>query len=126
MDVEGGETHVFDIGQRHLHKLPIVDASWASWAPDGQSIVLSTATQERTSIVLTSLSGAVLATLAEGGGWDASPDAPPVKEACFSASGTQVAYVVTSPEDGTHSLWIMDADGSGQHRLTTGESPAWR
>ena len=125
MDSEGGQTQAFDIAKRRLHKLGIADASCASWAPAGTSIVISTATQAKTRILLADPSGAVTRTLARGSSWNASARHPAFRGACFSVGGEQIAYTVDTGA-ATSSLWIMNADGTGKHRLTTGRSAAWR
>ncbi len=123
LDAEGGETHVFDIARRSLRKLPIADASDADWSPDGRTIVVSTATQAKTRILLARPNGVVTRTLLHGSAWQATADSPAFEQACFSASGRQIVYTV---HGGSSSLWIMNSDGSGKHRLTTGEAAAWR
>ena len=127
MDSEGGQTRVFTIATRHLRKLPIANASHADWSPDGNAIVLSTATQMRTSILVARTSGAVIRTLLRGRGWQATPASPAYKDACYSTDGGRIAYTVDSwTGDTGRSVWIMNADGSGRRRLTSGEAPAWR
>jgi Tol biopolymer transport system component len=123
LDAEGGETHVFDIASKRLRKLAIADASYASWSPDGASIVVSTATQRKTRILLARPSGAVTRTLLRGSSWQASAASPAFKQACFSVGGGQIAYTAFGK---TSSLWIMDRDGTDKHRLTAGEAAAWR
>jgi Tol biopolymer transport system component len=49
----------------------------------------------------------------------AGPDFDP----SWSPDGTQIAY--RSERSGEPEIWIMDADGTGQRRLTEGLSPAW-
>jgi Tol biopolymer transport system component len=127
LDSEGGETHVFTIAGRHLRKLPVPDATWPDWAPDAGTIVLSTATQERTSILLARPDGTVIRTLLRGLGWQGTVGSPSYKDACFSTDGRQIAYTADpSPGDEGRAVWVMDADGGGRHRLVAGSYPAWR
>jgi Tol biopolymer transport system component len=123
LDSEGGETHVFDIARRRLLKLAIADASEADWSPDGRSMVVSTATQEKTRVLIARASGTVTRTLLRGSSWQASAGSPAFSQACFSLGGSQIVYTV---HGATSSLWIMNADGYGKHRLTAGEAAAWR
>jgi Tol biopolymer transport system component len=41
----------------------------------------------------------------------------------WSPDGTQIAF--RSERSGEPEIWVMNADGTGQHRLTRGLSPAW-
>jgi Tol biopolymer transport system component len=41
----------------------------------------------------------------------------------WSPDGTQIAF--RSERSGGPEIWVMNADGTGQHRLTRGLSPAW-
>jgi Tol biopolymer transport system component len=41
----------------------------------------------------------------------------------WSPDGTQIAF--RSERSGEPEIWLMNADGSGRHRLTRGLSPAW-
>jgi Tol biopolymer transport system component len=44
----------------------------------------------------------------------------------WSPDGTRIAFRVDRPDRNDDSeIWLMNADGSGQHRLTRGLSPAW-
>ncbi len=117
LDAEGGQTRLFPLADQSLRKLSIADASDAAWSPDGTSILVSTFIQSRSRILLARPDGTVVRTLARGGGWNAAPS---VRQACFSADGTWIAY--TKNESG---VWLMKADGSGKHGLTSGSLPAW-
>jgi TolB protein len=51
-------------------------------------------------------------------------DSPgPDFDPAWSPDGTQIAF--RSERSGEPEIWLMNADGSGQHRLTAGLSPAW-
>ena len=117
LDAEGGQTWLFGLTDGSLRKLPIADASDAAWSPDGTSILVSTFTQSRSRILLVRRDGTVIRTLARGGGWDGAPS---VTEARFSADGAWIAYT----KNGS-GVWLVKADGSGKHGLTSGSLPAW-
>jgi len=117
LDAEGGQTWFFRLADQSLRKLRIAAASDAAWSPDGTSILVSTFTQSRSRILLARPDGAVIRTLARGGGWDGAPS---VTEARFSADGAWIAYT----KNGS-GVWLMKADGSGKHGLTSGSLPVW-
>ena len=117
LDAEGGQTWFFRLADQSLRKLRIADASDAAWSPDGTSILVSTFTQSRSRILLARPDGTVIRTLARGGGWDGAPS---VTEARFSADGAWIAYT----KNGS-GVWLMKADGSGKHGLTSGSLPVW-
>jgi Tol biopolymer transport system component len=123
---EGGMTWLLDVASKRHKGLGIADASHADWSPDGKTILVSTGNQESTSVLVARPNGTVIGRLLEGGSWGATPDIPPVRGACYSVDGEQVAYAVTAPETGDISVWVMNADGSDRQRLTAGYSPAWR
>lgn len=103
-----------------LEKLPIADASDAAWSPDGESILVSPFTQSRSSIVVVRPDGTVVRTLARGGGWEGAPS---FSEARFSPDGAWIAYARGGiAGDG---IWLMKADGSAKHGITSGSLPAW-
>ena len=83
-----------------------------AWVPDGESVLVSTAAQTRTRILRVVPDGTVIRALATGGGWSGHPS---VGEARFCGNGRTVAYTVSS-----RTVWLMNADGSGKHRLTPG------
>ncbi len=118
-DDEGGGTWVYTIISGATKKIPVAEASTADWAADGQSVLLSVATQAKSSIKQTKLDGTVIRTLATGGGWHPGPAS--VDGARYSPDGSQVVYA-----KGWGTLWIMNADGTGKHKLTAGGTPAWR
>jgi hypothetical protein len=57
--------------------------------------------------------------------WSPDAQAPPIARACFSPTGEKIIYTVIS-RNGAASLWVMNADGSGKHRLIAGDWAAWR
>jgi len=116
MDDEGGQTWLLDVASRSLSKLDVADATNADWSPDGRSMLVSTSTQTSSSILLVKPDGAVIRTLATGGGWGGEPG---VGDACFSGDGQTIAYATLG------AIWLMTPDGTGNRRLTTGDSPSW-
>lgn len=126
MDVEGCEARILDLASKRLRKLCVADAVRADWSPDGELVVVSSATQARSRIVLARANGTLVGTLARGGYWEAPAAAPPVLDACFSADGKWIAYTVESPKSGKPALWVVGPDGAARHRLTAGETAAWR
>ena len=118
MDAEGNQTWVLTLADGSLRRLPVADAAFASWSPDGRLIVASTSTQQKTSLVLVRRDGRRLATLARGGGWHGAPS---VGGARFSPDGTWIAYTV-----GIGGIWLMRADGSDARGVADGTSPDWK
>jgi Tol biopolymer transport system component len=116
-DAEGGGTWVYTIISGATKKIPVAEASTADWAADGKSVLLSVATQSKSSIKQTRLDGTVIRTLATGGGWQGPPS---VGVARYAPDWAQVVY------GRDQYLWVMNADGTSKHKLTTGGSPAWR
>ncbi len=116
-DDEGGGTWVYTIVSGQTKRIPVADASIADWAADGRSVLLSVSTQSKTIIKRTGLDGSAIRTLATGGGWQGRPS---VGFARSSPDGMQVVYAKD-----WNALWIMDADGSGKHKVTAGNAPAW-
>ena len=116
-DVRNG-TWVYPIVSGAPQKIPVAGASTSDWAADGESVLLSVSTPVKSSIKQTRLDGTVIRTLASGGGWD-GPGVPGVYTAHYSPDGSQVVYVRFA------ALWIMNADGTGKHKVTAGFAPAW-
>jgi Tol biopolymer transport system component len=113
---EGGGTWMYTIISGATKAIPVPEASTADWAADGQSVLLSVSTWEKTTIEQTKLDGTVIRTLATGGGWW---DSDGVYTAHYSPDGAQVVYVTSD------ALWIMGADGTGKHEVTAGTDPGW-
>lgn len=118
LDAENGETWILRSAEGRPRPLPVTAASFSVWAPDGDRILISTGTQQRTSILLARPDGRRIATLATGGGWEGVPS---VGEARYSSDGSWIAY-----RKGEDEVWLMRADGGERHKLTTGASPSWQ
>ena len=125
-DDEGNATWLLAVASRHLTSLGISNARGAAWLPHTKLLVVSTLTQNSSSVLVARRDGSVLRTLLTGGGsgyYGLSP-APAIGNTCCSPDGRLVAYTVAL--DAAPSLWIMHSDGSGQHKLTVGDEAAWR
>jgi hypothetical protein len=92
-----------------------------SWSPDGQQIVFySNRSGGPYQLWLVNADGSSLRRL--GDGWATDP--------AWSPDGTKIAYVSLDPSlPGQNFVYVMNADGSGGHRLTTRtsseDSPSW-
>jgi Tol biopolymer transport system component len=117
-DAEGGQTGVLTLADGSVHPLGVTNAANADWSADGASVLVSVDGQRGTSIKIVSLNGKVIRKLAGGGGWSGPPA---VYGARFSPDGGRVAYA-----KGPSQVWLMQANGSGKHKLTKGTEPAWR
>ena len=126
-DFEGQTTWLLTVATRHLTPLGIANACSSAWLPGSKTLVVSTLTQNGSSILIARRNGSVLRTLLTGGGaMDYQPpEAPVVEEAGCSPDGRFVVYT-DAPDPADTSLWIMNVDGSGQHKLTVGDEAAWR
>lgn len=122
---EGARGWRLNVGTGKLKSLGIPEAMDADWSPDGKWIVVSTMTQETSSIALATAAGKVVATLAEGVGDFTQGEGLVFGHACFSPDGSRIAYDVTDVSSYKSSVWIMDRDGGSKHRLTAGTRPAW-
>ena len=118
MDAEGSATGLFRIAGHRFRWLPIANAVEAVWAPDGGSILASTLTQQLTTILLATPTGATLRTLASGGSWEGPPG---VYGGGFSPDGSWISYTLRS-----EAIWLMSLDGDQKHFLTYGSWAAWR
>jgi len=120
-DSEGGQTWLFTPSDSGLRRLGKNQASFADWAPDGATLLLSTFTQAGSKIQVVGLDGKVRRTLVRGGGWMGDS----VNEGRYSWDGSAVAYTYT-PKSVAAQVWLMHADGSRDRKVTTGAQAAWR
>jgi TolB protein len=108
-------------GPRRLTRTPASDSAPA-WAPDGQKIVFVSNRGGTYEVYVMNADGSgqrALGARTVGGrgqfrGEVAAPDDAPA----WSPDGRKIAFV--SNRDGTHEVYVMNADGSGQLRLTRG------
>jgi len=89
-----------------------------SWSPDGQSLLFEGLYPERKITALCRLD------VRTGEMTQLTEDPAEGLLPAYSPDGRQIAYVSYAP---AHSekwqIWIMDADGSDPHRLTSGDAP---
>ena len=82
---------------------------------DGAAIVIGLS-QPFTDIYLINVDGSGLTRLTSNSGLNGSPS--------WSPDGRQIAF--SSNRDGTHKIYIMNADGSNQHAIAErGTQPSW-
>ena len=91
-----------------------------AWSPDGSKIALSAYGGAKYNIFVLDVNSATLTQLTHtAGGTDLTP--------AWSPDGSRIAFV--SDRDGDDEIYVMNADGSGQIRLTTSAGldlwPAW-
>jgi Tol biopolymer transport system component len=121
---EDGPTWLLRLADRRSTDIGIAEAGGADWSPDGQTIVISTRSYGDSSILIARPNGSVIRTLVTRSGQNGSPT-PAVYGARYSSDGGRVVYSLESDFD-PRALWVVGADGTGQHRLTEGYEPAWR
>lgn len=121
-------TGALEGGPRRALRLPVRDAQGPSWSPDGGRIAFVGGTRAR--------EGAYVATdvdlyVARSNGRSArrlTHDAAREAAPAWSPDGRRLAYVRGALVANRSSVWIVNADGSGARRLTTGRldlQPAW-
>ncbi len=85
-----------------------------AWSPDGSKIALSAYGGAKYNIFVLDVNSATLTQLTHtAGGTDLTP--------AWSPDGGRIAFV--SDRDGDDEIYVMNADGSGQIRLTTSAGP---
>lgn len=91
-------------------------AGQPAWAPRGQRIAYATDGNGNFQVATVAPDGTDPTTLT-GGGESEWPT--------WSPNGDQIAYQWSSTMGGDDSIWIMDANGTHRHRLTSGSRPSW-
>ncbi|HET6744961.1 MAG TPA: hypothetical protein VFH90_03835, partial [Candidatus Limnocylindria bacterium] len=104
-----------------LHRLS--DGGRPTWSPDGEWIAFEFQPPgEKVAIFRIRTDGSELQRLTDGAADEGNP--------AWSPDGTTIAYqserscCVERPPAGTHGIWLMDADGANQRRLTNGDGGA--
>ncbi|HEU4365237.1 MAG TPA: hypothetical protein VFT13_07200, partial [Candidatus Krumholzibacteria bacterium] len=101
-----------DGGERQLTKGPGGDYQ-ADWSPDGRSIVFFSSRSGNADIWRVDVaSGDSLVRLTDHEGLDINP--------FYSPDGARIAFM--SDRGGRSELWVMNADGSGQRRVSDAEA----
>ena len=107
-------------GVEQLTDDAFADAS-PSWSPDGTQIVFSsTRDGADTELYVMNADGSALTRLTD----DAEDQLTPA----WSPDGTQIAFGEFSADDGDDGIFVIEADGSGKVRLSSGlfdSSPSW-
>ena len=109
------DLYIMDVANGRSHRITRDRASAGSpaWAPDGARIAFaSNRDASGTNVWVVPAGGGTPVKYTQSGG--TSPD--------WSSDGTRIAFA--SYRDATSDIWVMNADGSGQTRLTS-TSDAW-
>jgi Tol biopolymer transport system component len=123
----GGPVQVWTMKQNGTHKRQVTHMSgpaiFPDFSPDGSKIVFTAkpADSPTRDIYVISSDGTGLTRLTSGVGNNAypaySPDRLELLAGCrFRRHGSKIVF--TSDRTGTWQVWLMNADGSGQHQLT--------
>ena len=90
---------------------PGVDNS-PRFSPDGKKIVFATTRDGTSQIMMMNADGTGLEPISKAGGaWETQPS--------FSPNGSRILYVSRQTSTDTGDIWIMDADGSDGHAITS-------
>lgn len=99
-----------DIGKQAINYDP-------AWSPNGDRIAFVSTNSGNDEIYTVTLDGAVTKQLTVNQfEWDKHPS--------WSPDGTQIVFF-SNRETGRRQLWLMNADGSGQHNLSNNEYEDW-
>lgn|GEM_PF-5011620 len=116
VSVNGEDSGIYTVnpdgsGETRLSPSPAVDGQ-PDFSGDGSRIVFSSDRQNAT------LGREIYVMNADGSGAvDVSNDPAYDADPAFSPDGTKIAFI--SSRDGTNALWVMNADGSNPHLLST-------
>ena len=100
-----------------------------AWSPDGTKIAFVRSRGGTVDVYVANADGTRTQRLARGVRLtgDPSSDQGPLPQPAWSPDGRRIAFI--SDRSGTNDLWMMDADGSDQRRLTrnsaTESGPVW-
>jgi dipeptidyl aminopeptidase/acylaminoacyl peptidase len=109
IDADGGDL-------RQLVEDPVLQIRTPpAWSPDGRTLVYDDLSNELAALDLESGRAVELTNSANDGpgaifGISTAPT--------FSPDGTRIAFLRNSPDTGLYEVWVMDADGSNERRIT--------
>jgi len=122
---ENGNSDIFlyDLQRRHMRRLTLhhgIDIS-PSFAPDSKRLVFTSNRSGSSQIYLIDVNGHTPKRLTEQGNYNVAP--------VWSPQGSWIAFISRSPEH-TLELYVINEDGTGLRRVTTGgstieETPTW-
>ena len=93
------------------------DEGSAEWSPDGLRIAYSRITATNTDLFVINADGRGAQRLTRGAAYESDPD--------WSPDGTTIAYERARDVSLESEVWLMNASGGDQRRLTAGEAPSW-
>ena len=121
---ENGPIRLIDVASRAVTVLPVTGASRVAWSPDDKHLLVTFTSMMKSRIAILTPAGALVKTLAKGGGDETSALA--LSSAAFSPGGGSVIYVKWGGSS-KPALWTMKASGASKRLLLkNGDTPAWR
>jgi Tol biopolymer transport system component len=93
------------------------DEGFAEWSPDGLRVAYGRTTATNTDLFVINADGTGAQRLTSGKAYENDPD--------WSPDGTTIAYERARDASLESEVWLMNASGGDQRRLTTGEEPSW-
>ena len=93
------------------------DEGSAEWSPDGLRIAYGRITATNTDLFVINADGRGAQRLTSGKAYENDPD--------WSPDGTTIAYERARDASLESEVWLMNASGGDQRRLTAGEEPSW-
>lgn len=111
--------YVADMDGQQRRIADVDPMNWTlTWSPDGQSILSVLEVDNKANIYRTPVSGGEAEALTQDDGWRPDYYAPGGIEPAYSPDGESIAFLSLREGDDFLSLYLMDADGGGQRRLT--------
>ena len=93
------------------------DEGSPEWSPDGLRIAYSRITATNTDLFVIDADGRGAQRLTSAKAYESDPD--------WSPDGTTIAYERARDSLLESEVWLMNANGAAQRRLTVGEAPSW-